>query len=294
METRANFALIGAFTLAVIAGAFAFVLWFSGPSQIAQTKTYELIFRGSVAGLSRGAAVLFNGLKVGEVTHLAISDKDPSQVDVLINIDKRTPVKTNTTARLETRGFTGVAEVSLHGGTPGAADLAAREGERYPQIHAERSEIQNLLGNVQQVATKASDVLDKLDSLLAANSASITATLKNSETFTKALADNSGNISEMLRDFKPLVAHLDKLLVTSEQAVKALDPKKLKTITTEIAGASTNLNRFSATGLRQYEALAVDARRAVDTLDRAVRSIERDPSQFIFGPSKNMPEYQGR
>ena len=30
METRANFVLIGAFTLAVIAGAFLFVLWFSG------------------------------------------------------------------------------------------------------------------------------------------------------------------------------------------------------------------------------------------------------------------------
>ena len=34
METRANFVLIGAFTLAVIAGAFLFVLWLSGLGQV--------------------------------------------------------------------------------------------------------------------------------------------------------------------------------------------------------------------------------------------------------------------
>ena len=30
METRANYALIGLFTLAVLAAAFVFVFWFSG------------------------------------------------------------------------------------------------------------------------------------------------------------------------------------------------------------------------------------------------------------------------
>ena len=294
METRANFALIGAFTIAVVVAAFSFVFWFSGPSQTAQYKTYELVFSGSVAGLSRGAAVLFNGLKVGEVTHLAISDDDPSRVDVLINIDKKTPVKTNTRARLETRGFTEVAEVSLAGGTPGAPDLVAVDSQRYPRIQAERSEIQNILESVQNLSSRATEVLNKVDRLLDANSASLTATVKNAETFTKALADNSGNVGELLssvsdlaRSFKPITARLDKVLA-------ALDPKKIKSITGDIAGASANINRFSGTGLRQYEQLATDARKAVDTLDRAVKSLERDPQQVIFGPSPSMPEYQGR
>jgi phospholipid/cholesterol/gamma-HCH transport system substrate-binding protein len=294
METRANFALIGAFTIAVIVAAFGFVFWFSGPSQKAQYKTYELVFPGSVSGLSRGAAVLFNGLKVGEVTHLAISDEDPSRVDVLIKIDKKTPVKTNTRARLETRGFTGVAEVSLAGGTPGAPDLVAQEGQPYPRIEAERSQIQNILEAVQDLSSRAGDVLAKLDKLLDANSASLTATVKNAETFTKALADNSGNVGDLLtsaadlaRSLKPAAARLDKLLA-------ALDPKKIKSITGNIAGASANISRFSATGLRQYEQLAVDARKAVDTLEQAVKSLERDPQQVIFGASPAAPEYQGR
>jgi phospholipid/cholesterol/gamma-HCH transport system substrate-binding protein len=294
METRANFALIGAFTVAVAFAAFAFVFWFSGPSQTAKYETYEIVFPGSVSGLSRGAGVLFNGLKVGEVTHLAISEKNPSNVDVLISIDRRTPVKTDTRARLESKGFTGVAEVLLEGGVSGAPNLVAADGQKYPRIQADKSQIQNLLGNVQGLLTK-------LDKFLEENSATITDTLKNAKTFTQTLADNSQSVGSFIRDaadlahsLKPVAGKLDKVLTAGEQTIKALDPKKLKTITTEVAGASANLNRFSATGLRQYEQLAVDARRALDTLDRTVRSLEKDPSQVIFGPSQSTPEYQGR
>lgn len=301
METRANYALIGAFTLAMVFAAFSFVYWFSGPSQIGKQEVYQIVFSGSVSGLTRGSSVLFNGVKVGEVTHLAIAEKDPSKVDVLVKIDQRTPVKTNTRARLETRGFTGVADVLLVGGTPGAPDLVAQEGRRYPEIQAERSEIQNLLGNVQNLSTKAAEVLVKLDKLLDENKDTISGTLKNAEAFTRTLADNSNNISSFIKDaaeaahsLKPVAARLDSFLATGEKTLKAIDPKQLKAITGNVASASNSLKTFSATGLKQYEQLAVDARKAVDTLDQAIKSIERDPSQFIWGPSQTTPEYRGR
>ena len=294
METRANYALIGAFTLATILAAFSCVYWFSGPSQSGKQEAFQIVFSGSVSGLSQGSSVLFNGVKVGEVTHIAISGQDPSKVDVLVKIDERTPVKTNTRARLETRGFTGSADVLLVGGTPGAPTLVAQEGQRYPQIQAERSDIQNLLGNVQNLSTKAAEVLVKLDKILDENKEDISGSIKNARTFTKALADNSDKIGSFIKDaseaahsLKPLVARLDKFLATGEQTIKAIDPKQLKIITGNVASASTNLKKFSATGLHQYEQLAVDARRAVETLDQTLKSIERDPSQFIWGPDKS-------
>ncbi|MGD9543923.1 MAG: MlaD family protein [Methylocystis sp.] len=300
METRANYALIGAFTLAVAVAAFLFVYWFSGPSQLGRQDTYQIVFTGSVSGLSRGSSVLFNGVKVGEVTHLGISEQDPSKVDVLVRIDSRTPVKADTRARLETRGFTGVSDVLLVGGTPGAEPLTAQNGQRYPQIQAERSEIQNLLGNVQNLSTKAAEVLTKLDKLIDDNGATITATLKNAEAFSKTLADNSDSISTFIRDasdvaqsLKPAAARLDKLLAAGEKTIKAIDPKQIKAITSNIAGASERINRFAATGLRQYEQLADDGRKAIGTFDRTLRSVEKNPSQFIFGPSQSVPEYQG-
>ncbi|TLG75578.1 MlaD family protein [Methylocystis sp. B8] len=301
METRANYALIGAFTLAAAFAAFLFVYWFSGPSQIGRQETYQIIFPGSVSGLTRGASVLFNGVKVGEVTHLGISEQDPSRVDVLVKIDNRTPVKTDTRARLEFRGFTGVADVLLIGGTPGAPDLTAQKDQKYPQIQAHPSEFQNLLVNVQNLSTKAAELITKLDKLVDEGGPALTATLKNAETVSKSLSDNSASIVRFIRDasdvaqsMKPVAARLDKVLAAADQTIKAVDPKQIKAITGNIAGASERINRFAGTGLREYEQLAVDGRKAIGTFDRTLRSVEKNPSQFIFGPSQSVPEYQGQ
>jgi phospholipid/cholesterol/gamma-HCH transport system substrate-binding protein len=301
METRANYALIGAFTLAAAFAAFLFVYWFSGPSQIGRQEIYQIVFPGSVSGLTRGASVLFNGVKVGEVTHLGISEQDPSRVDVLVKIDNRTPVKTDTRARLEFRGFTGVADVLLIGGTPGAPDLTAQKGQKYPQIQAHPSEFQNLLVNVQNLSTKAAELMTKLDKLVDEGGPALTATLKNAETVSKSLSDNSASIASFIRDasdvarsMKPVAARLDKVLAAADQTIKAIDPKQIKAITGNIAGASERINRFAGTGLREYEQLAVDGRKAIGTFDRTLRSVEKNPSQFIFGPSQSVPEYQGQ
>ena len=54
METRANYALIGVFTLAVIAAAFLFVYWFSGGDTGEGRQAVRVVFSGSVSGLSQG------------------------------------------------------------------------------------------------------------------------------------------------------------------------------------------------------------------------------------------------
>src|SRR5579885_1713917 len=108
METRANYALIGLFTLAVIASAFGFVLWFSGAEKPGGGRNpYKVVFPGSVSGLSVGGWVLFNGVRVGEVTKIDIMPQDPSRVYAMIAINSDTPVRSDTKARLEYTGLTG-------------------------------------------------------------------------------------------------------------------------------------------------------------------------------------------
>ncbi|HRE22186.1 MAG TPA: MlaD family protein, partial [Rhabdaerophilum sp.] len=84
MENRANYALVGLFTLAVIAGAFAFVYWFKRAGEQGDRRAYRVVFSGSVSGLSKGSVVRFNGLRVGEVTDMEIMPSDPSKVVAVI------------------------------------------------------------------------------------------------------------------------------------------------------------------------------------------------------------------
>src|SRR5262249_59572501 len=71
----------GAFTLAVIAGVFGFLYWVqNGAGGGGERSVYRVVFAGSVSGLRAGAAVLFDGLRVGEVTQLALDPRHPPRV----------------------------------------------------------------------------------------------------------------------------------------------------------------------------------------------------------------------
>ena len=436
METRANFVLIGAFTLAVIAGGFLFVLWFSGLTHVAQRQTYAILFDGSVAGLSRGSAVQFNGIRVGEVTDIDLVAGDPRRVEVLVEIAGPAPINQDTKARLEVQGLTGSAVIALTGGAPGSPPLVGKNGAP-PVIVGESSEMQNILQAVQTLSAKADSALDHIDRLVADNSATVSDAVRNVDVFSKALADNAAGvnsalngISELGKKIGPLADRLQGLSDDADKLVKAVDPDQVrgivgdvktfadtlannkaaiastlndaatlakrlndtagslnaaladfdnlvkavdtKKIATFVDGAdalgetlkahqadidsiiknadelSAKLNhsadkidglmtslqgfvgspdlkgplgelgdaarsvrqladnldvrtkdiaagvsRFTSTGLREYEALAIDGRRTIDDLDRAIRNFDHNPNEVIFGAKSNLPEYHG-
>ena len=299
METRANYALIGVFTLAVIAAAFSFLLWFSGAEKPGGRKTYKIIFSGSVSGLSIGGVVLFNGVRVGAVTKIELLPQDPSRVDALIDVDAKVPVRADTKARLEYTGFTGVASVALTGGALDAPPLPTSP-QQPGVIVAESSEFQDLIATARRVAAQASEFFTKTNRLIDDNSASITASVKNVEKFSGALAANSDDIKDFMGTIKPLSEKLDALAGDADKVVKAVNPEDVKTIVTHVASLSakfdkiaTNVSRFSGSGLRQYEALAADGRKTLEEFNQAVRSLENNPQQFLLGKSPRIPEYSG-
>ena len=116
METRAPFVIVGAFVLAAIAAVFGFVYWLHNTGGLGPRTTYHVQFEGSVPGLLVGAAVLFNGIRVGEVTELSLAPDNPHRVDAAIAVTSTTPVQSDTKVGLEFQGLTGVPVVALEGG----------------------------------------------------------------------------------------------------------------------------------------------------------------------------------
>ena len=87
METRANNALIGLFTLAVVIAAAAFVMWFARAADTNKVDQYRVVFSGSITGLTVGSNVLLNGIRVGQVDSLEVSPQDPTQVVGQISVN---------------------------------------------------------------------------------------------------------------------------------------------------------------------------------------------------------------
>src|SRR6186997_1833391 len=115
METKANYVLIGLFALSVVVAAFGFVFWFNNIGGTAKRSSYLVRFDGSAAGLRAGSAVLFNGIRMGEVMKIIVNPDDPHQVLATIEIDVKAPIRTDTMVGLDFQGLTGIASIAMTG-----------------------------------------------------------------------------------------------------------------------------------------------------------------------------------
>jgi phospholipid/cholesterol/gamma-HCH transport system substrate-binding protein len=190
METRARYALIGLFMLAVIAASFAFVYWLENKGGFGQRDYYRLRFESSVSGLLAGSAVLFNGIRVGEVTDLTLDPAHPEEVLVTVGVVHNTPVRSDTQVGIEAQGLTGGAAITLVGGDASSPPPEASDGE-LPVLTAPP-------GAGQDWASLGREVLGKLNDILDANAANLHSAIANFNTFTDVLAKNSDRINGLI------------------------------------------------------------------------------------------------
>ncbi len=202
METRAPFIIVGAFVLAAIAAAFGFVYWLHNSTGIGARSTYHLQFDGPVPGLLVGASVLFNGIRVGEVTELKLATDNPRRVNATIAVMADTPVRSDTKVGLDFQGLTGVPVVALEGGKQVAAS-----GE-VPTLVAEP-------GAGQSMTQAARDALRRVDSILAENAEPLHGMIDNFRTFSDGLARNTGKLDG-------IVAGLERMTGSSTPPAKTV------------------------------------------------------------------------
>ena len=181
METRAPFVIVGAFVLAAIIAVFGFVYWLQNTGGLGPRASYRVQFEGSVPGLLVGAAVLFNGIRVGEVTELGLAPGNPRGVNATISVASTTPVRADTKVGLEFQGLTGVPVIALEGGTQVAPSGTV------PTLVAEP-------GAGQGMTQAARDALRKVDTVLSENSGALKDTIANFKVFSEGLARNTGKL----------------------------------------------------------------------------------------------------
>jgi phospholipid/cholesterol/gamma-HCH transport system substrate-binding protein len=273
METRANYIITGSFTLAVIVAAFGFIFWFQHHASGGGRESYRIVFDGSVAGLQTGAAVNFNGIRVGEVSDLALDKHDPRKVLATIAVDRDVPVRADTKVGLEFQGLTGLASVALSGGAADAAMLVADNGEP-PTLHADPAASAD-------VTKQARDVLARIDGLVADNEIALRTSLRNIETVTATLADNSQRLDKVMAGLQNLTGGSDGngQIGQTADAIRKL-AEDLDKNTNEI---SAGLAQFSNSGLKEFEAFAVDGRHTLAELNKAIKNIDQHPTRLIFG-----------
>ncbi|MDI3274267.1 MlaD family protein [Pseudomonas sp. MDT1-16] len=307
METRAHHVLIGLFTVIVVAGALLFGLWLAKSSVDTEFKDYEIVFNEAVSGLSKGSAVQYSGIKVGDVVTLRLDPKDPRRVLARIRLGGETPIKEDTHAILALTGITGTSIIQLSGGTPQSPTLKGKDGD-LPTIIASPSPIARLLNDSNDLMAGVNMLMHNANQMFSAeNVARISSTLEHLEQTTGTIADQRGDIRQAMQQLgaigKQATATLEQtaalmrnangllsdqgkqMFGSAEQAMKSLEQSSA-TINTLLTTHQDSLN----SGMQGLNGLAPAVRELRDTLTslRAIsQRLEANPSGYLLGNDKN-------
>lgn len=298
METRANYVLIGAFTIIVSMFLLLFALWAAKYASDKSWREYAVIFNEPVTGLTEGSTVQYNGIAVGTVDQLTLAPDDPRQVIARLRVQADAPIKVDTRAKMSMAGITGSPFIQLTGGTPGAPALADVDDREIPVILTEPSALQNIADTANRLVARLDQVLSEENVERVAN------TLENIETMTGTVAEQREELRAMIVNARQASEQLNATLATTNQAVQDIDRElvdKLPALVAKLDSTLANLDRtalsangilnenraaissFANDGLAQLGPTLGELRGLVRDLRRISDRIDNNPAGYLLG-----------
>ena len=310
METRSNHILVGAVTLILLAILIGFMVWIARIGNV-DRKEYDIFFKQSVEGLSKGGLVTYAGVPSGEVKEIALS-KDPSFVRVRIAVKKNTPVLQGTTASLQ-GSFTGPSSILLDGAIAGAPALSDKGPEGVPVIPTKRTGLGALLNSAPQLLERLATLTERLTEVLndknqkafgniLANVDSLSGDLARGGpdlriaiAETKVTVQKAGvAVDEIAKlaastntlvneDGRPMIADLRKTITQAEKSLASLDGA--------ISDARPGLQALSTQTVPEVGQLIRDLRAMSDSLGSVAQKLDQGGAGAILGPQP-LPDYK--
>src|SRR5260370_8976181 len=266
METRASFVLIGTFTLAVIAAAFGFVLWFQSLHTTKARSPLRIIFEGPAAGLRNGGSVNFNGIRVGEV--ISVKLDNPRRVVALAMVENNAPIRKDTLVGLEFQGLTGGGGSSVEGGEEAAPSVPLDE-DGVPVLKADPNALQDVTEAIR-------GTLQNINRVVSDNQEAVKNSLHNLETFTNSLARNSQKIDDIMARVDGVMGKADNLMLGLNTLAGGKEGGELFQAVKSIRELAEDFDKRSG-------ALMTDRRRTPGDISRAVNNLDRNPTRLLFG-----------
>jgi phospholipid/cholesterol/gamma-HCH transport system substrate-binding protein len=298
LETKVNYALVGAFVLTLAFAIVTGVLWVSaGGTTRKDYDSYLAFSNESVSGLNRQAPVKYKGVVVGSVQEIGLDPEDPQRVRLVLAIERGVPIKQDTVAVLTPQGLTGIAFLDLEGGSKDSPLLAPTQDGGPPVIATRPSlfrrldaqatalvadltqtaqNINQLLGDGTRAALQRT--IQDLDSLvheIAGRSSVIDAALLDAA----RTAENSARASEQLGELTRQIALAAEAVTRAGQSTAGA----AEALRATAADATGGVQELRADTLPELKRLLADARVATAALGRLAQELERSPNALLVG-----------
>ena len=205
METRSNYIMVGAVTVALLIGTLLFIVWLAGLSS-KSTKCYDIYFP-AVGGINKGSNVSFSGVPVGQVSKISLLPNRPEFVWVRIDVDQQTPVLEGTTAEIHSISLAGANEIQLNGAERGRPPITQMGPQGCPVIPASASGLSALLNSAPELLARIQRLTERLTELLNdKNQNAISDILENIDATTGVIRKNAPEMAATLQEAR-IAAH---------------------------------------------------------------------------------------
>jgi phospholipid/cholesterol/gamma-HCH transport system substrate-binding protein len=304
MEKNANYALVGLSSLILFLGLVIFVVWLARLQFTQENDLYEILFQGPVRGLNQGGEVHFNGIKVGEVTKIALDRTNPTRVLAQARVTSDVPIRVDSYATLEPQGITGVNYIQITAGTPSKPLLKdVTPKDKIPVIRSQRSALSDLLEGGGTVLTRTIEALDRVNRVLSdQNIKSFSATVSDAQAITGEVRERKAIIADAqkaLQDVDTATQQVTELAKTGNQILDTDGRRTMKNVAdaAEEAKATASEARgmiaklqgpttdFANTGLPQITAAVIQLQTAAESLSRLVNDIQANPTGAFSKPA---------
>ncbi len=288
MEKRLSYIVVGAFVVVLSLSLFGFLFWMVKYDQNEnEFKYYKTYFQESVSGLNVESFVKLKGVEVGRVRKISIDKDDPSKVEVLLEIKKGVPIKTDTYSMLDTQGITGLKYVELKGGSKNSKFLKT-SSEHIAVIPSKKSVLSALFESSESITSKIDTLLDRVKLMLSKknidNLAKITQNLANTTTY---LDSNKERFLEVTEEIKKMREDINRALVSMTKDVTRFTDNSIKFLDDTKEFEDKLVPSFDKLGVMSDKAgAASDATKELfENLDKKLNSKEFDIAGIV---EKNM------
>src|SRR6185503_5212771 len=312
METRSNYVMVGAVTMALLIGVLFFIVWLAGLSN-KQTKCYDIYFAQAVGGLNKGSNVTFSGVPVGQVKKISLLPNRPEFVWVRIDVDEQTPVLQGTTAQIKGVGFTGVSEIQLDGAVKGAPPITQPGPQGCAVVPSATGGLGALLNSAPELIERIQRLTERLTELLSdKNQNAIADILENLDKTSRVLAERAPDLADAIADARvavrnagvaaqhvsdlsdnsnkhvveegrPAAQDLRKAIASVQQAANNLDAM--------ISDARPGVQNFTKSTLPEANQLVHEMRDLTKSLKSVSERVEQKGIGGTLGPEK-LPDYK--
>jgi phospholipid/cholesterol/gamma-HCH transport system substrate-binding protein len=312
METRSNYIMVGAVTVALLAGVLLFIVWLAGLSN-KESKCFDIYFGHGVGGLNKGSNVSFSGVPVGQVSKISLLPNRPEFVWVRISVDEQTPVLEGTTAQIHGVGFTGVSEIQLTGAMRGSRPIDQVGPQGCPVVPSTEGGLGALLNSAPELIDRIQRLTERLTELMSdKNQNAIADILENVDHTTKVLADHAPELADTIADMRVAVRnagvaaqHVSTLTDSTNRLVNEQGRPAAEDLRKSIASiqqATDNLNamitdarpgvqNFSKSTLPEANRLVHEMRDLTQSLQGVSDRVNQQGIGGALGPEK-LPDYK--